>query len=134
VHRDSAVGFFLAVLAGGVAHAGIAGLEALIPGIAVHHLDPFFRLIPAALAALLAIRGSQGSPLSSVIRATLAAGLSSLAGMAVSLSLGQPGPGVLPPLVSATGTATLLGLTIGAAVAIRAARATRRSGEVPPLS
>ena len=113
MHRDRSLGFLGAVLAGVVAHLGLAGLEAVFPGIAAHRLDPFLRLLPAALAAFLATGGPRRSAPVSSPGAWLAAGLTSLIGISLSLGLGQPGPQVLPPLVGATGDGVMTGLVVG---------------------
>lgn len=110
------------MLIGVAAHAALAGLEAVIPGIGGHRLDPLLRLIPAALAAILATRGPGAGPVRNLTRATLAGALASLLGISLSLVLGQPGSQILPPLVAVTGSGVLVGLGWGAFTAMGTAR------------
>ncbi len=118
------------MLAGAVAHAGIAGIEALVSGVVTDGLDPFLRLLPGGIAAFLTVAGSQGSMPRLAGRGVIAGGLASLLGISLSLLLGQPGPQVLPPLVSVTGNGVVVGLAIGGLIGL-GGRRSRSESKVP---
>jgi hypothetical protein len=107
-----------AVLAGIALHAALGLLEGAVPAIGRFNLDPFLRMLPAALAAVLATRASRrASGAALPVRGALAASLTGLLGMMVSLVLGQPHGHAWPALVSVTGTSLVIGALVGLPVA-----------------
>ena len=113
--------FLIAVGVGVAIHAALSLLERLIPAIGT--VDPFLRLAPGLVAALMAVRALRQPLLFSACSVgALAAGLSGFLGVIIASLIGLPGGHLLPVLASVSGSSLLVGALGGALIFSRSPR------------